>query len=229
MRFISILFLSLLSYTAYAAPTGGGGAGDGGSGGSIPATARGSVSPSAIIDLTPFFAPAINDRYDANGSMYNALIPSSDATSDFISAGTIAGSQAPPCTATQCDMALPGGDGVGEQALTLPADFRYMLCRDSTAGLPGYTPCSGTSGPGTCTSTIGTTRTRSFPIVIHHTSANAYVPYGIVSLSDATCQGTGSFTVNIVPNLIAGTSANGTGCACAGSAFSIRATLWGHE
>lgn len=208
---LALLGAQDLHAQGFGAPDTGARGGSGGGGGGIPSSARGVSSPSAVIDMTPVFAPAINDRYDANGSMYDSLFPTPDATSDFVAASGTLG-VAPPCSSTQCEMALPGGDslgGAGEQTLTLPAQFRYMLCRDSTAGAPGYDPCSGTGGPGTCTSTIGTTRTRSFPIVVYHAAANAYATYGIVSLSDGTCQGSGNFTVNVVPNLIVtGTTAN---------------------
>jgi len=187
--------------------TGGGGAG-GGSG--RPASAAGVSAPSGVIDTTPVLAPALNDRYSPSpSSMYNVIAPAPSGTDDFVAAsGSVELGGGWACGYAGCEMALPGGDatgGLSEQSLTLPSDFRYLLCRDSTATL--YVPCSGTGGPGTCTSTLSATaRDRMYPISIYHAGLGVHATYGIAEMTNAKCQGTGSFTVTIVPNLLSGTT-----------------------
>lgn len=200
-RLLALLFIALFGSTGTAlaqphiGPKTSGGTG---SRGVLPSSAKGVTNPSAIIDLTPIFAPAINDRYDADGSKYSTVAGVPGGTDDFISLNE----SGIPCSATECVLALPvaSPDTGTPSTLRLPSNFRYLVCRDSS-GFP-WAPCSGTGGPGTCTSTLAATSyDRAFPIVVYRSAYNLYKVHAIVAATSAECQGTGTFTVTVTPNI----------------------------
>lgn len=154
--------------------------------------------PRAIIDMTPVYAPAINDRYDANGSGYNPSFASSDAISDF----GVANGFGDACGDELCQLAIAQSSTADTQTLNLPGAFRALLCRDSSTG-PIYNSCTG--GSANCVSTHeSTSYERNFPLVIYDADLDEYTPYGVSAVTDANCQGTGNFPVTVVPALARG-------------------------
>lgn len=193
-----LLALALLGLPALPAPAHGPvaigfGGGSGSAGGRmLPASAKGSASPIAVADLAHVFGPIINDRYDADGSNFDTLLSAPSGVSDMIRTNEAA------CAATECVSTISTAIiSSSAHSVALPADARYLVCRDNT-GFP-YAPCNGNAA--TCVSTIaaGADGDRTVPIAFYRVATNDYVVHGITQATDAECQGTGAFDVKIVP------------------------------
>lgn len=197
MRRLTILCAALVALAAVAAGAhgpvatgfGGGGGGGGGGASALPYRLQGTRNPYLVIDTTPVYAPAINDRVAASiPYLLSSLANSED--------DAVLSSQLTPCETTGCELPFTTTSTKGSTTLNAPDDFRYMVCRNDTTP---FAPCKGTAS---CHSTLGTTTNeRNVPFVLYDASLDSYVAYAVSAATDAACGGTGTFTVTVAPAL----------------------------